>query len=32
MYLLATGERLPVEADGVQDDRVLLGEVKVGAP
>ncbi len=32
LYLLATGERLPVEAEGVRDDRVLLGEVTVGAP
>lgn len=32
LYLLATGERLPVEVGGVRDDRVLLGEVTVGAP
>ncbi|MBC7223362.1 MAG: hypothetical protein H5T59_03665 [Anaerolineae bacterium] len=32
MYLLATGERLPVEVGGAQDNRVLLGEVQVAAP
>ncbi|MGC8837863.1 MAG: hypothetical protein ACP5UM_05550, partial [Anaerolineae bacterium] len=32
LYLLATGERLPVEVGGIRDDRVLLGEVTVGAP
>lgn len=29
LYLLATGARLPVEQEGVRDDRVLLGEVVV---